>query len=498
MPSGNATQDSDSRTAELLAALALGCVYLATMSGHFHSIDGLLVFQQARAILFDRSLTFDTPVLWGVPITTSRYGLGLSLLYIPGLVVWGWLQPYAPLPGGQPHDKALLYSDPVYVLAGAPVHLLITVVSAYLVARLCRELGLSRATALWGLAMYGLASPALVYARGDWSQSLVGLCWISALYMGIRWRRAGHRRDLLAFGTSIAYAVLARPVEGALLVPAALLLALPDAQHRRRRDIDWLAVAVVAISFTSGIVATLLVNYGRYGSPWTTGYEDQTWSTPLWEGLAGVLISPGRGMLLAFPAVLLSPLGVQWLWRAGQRVSTAALVSLTGLQVLNVATWHIWWGSWNWGLRLLLPALPILAVLAACGFHVLPETWRSWTTVALFSLGVLWAVPGVVTDLLGGYAGTYNGSRASFDWRAYPPIGAWEFLHHWRAVSSTDSNAVDILWLRVARATGNASLLPPLVFGLAALALASRAVSIAWGSVPRVTRAPAAVPEGDS
>jgi hypothetical protein len=132
----------------------------------------------------------------------------------------------------------------------------------------------------------------------------------------------------------------------------------------------------------------------------------------------------------------------------------------------------MWWGGWNWGPRLLVPALPLLAVLAACGLQALPQHRRAWITVALFSLGLLWALPGVVTDLLGGYAGAYNGTWESFDWRAYPPIGAWQYLQHWRAVSPTDSNAVDIIWLRAARTTGHASLVPPLLFGLAALVLA--------------------------
>lgn len=461
-----------SRNAEVLAALALGCVYLATMSGHLHSIDGLRVFRQAKALAYDQSLIFDPPLVWGGPITTSKYGLGLSLLYLPGLFVWSWLQRSTPPSGGQLYDPALLYGDPLYVLVGTPIHLLIAVLSAYLVARLCRELGLRRTTALWGLALYGLASPAFVYARGDWSQSLVGLCWITALYMGLRWRRECRWLDLFAFGGAIAYAVVTRPIEGAMLAAVVLLFALPDRPNRNWRAIDRHVIGAVAVAFACGVMVTLFANYGRFGSPWATGYEGETWSTPLWVGLAGVLVSPGRGLLLAFPAVLLTPIGVGWLWRAGFRVITVAMVGLTGLQALNVAGWHMWWGGWNWGLRLLVPALPILAVLAASGFQALPPARRAWVTVALFSLGVLWALPGVATDLLGGYAGTYNGTRESFDWRAYPPLGAWQYLQHWRAVSSTDPNAIDIFWLRAARTTGNAALIPPLLFGLAALVLA--------------------------
>ena len=64
----------------VLAVLALGCLYIATMSGHLHSIDGLLAYQQARSLAFDGSLRFDPPLTWdNVTYTTSKYGIGLSL-----------------------------------------------------------------------------------------------------------------------------------------------------------------------------------------------------------------------------------------------------------------------------------------------------------------------------------------------------------------------------------------------------------------------------------
>jgi hypothetical protein len=105
---GDVNYATRARKPEFLLSLALGCVYLATMSGHLHSIDGLLVFQQAKALVYEQSLTFGAPVHWPHPIATSKYGIGLSLLYVPGLVVWSWLLPYAPGPSAQPYDVALL------------------------------------------------------------------------------------------------------------------------------------------------------------------------------------------------------------------------------------------------------------------------------------------------------------------------------------------------------------------------------------------------------
>jgi hypothetical protein len=465
----------------LLAVLALGCLYVATMSGHLHSIDGLLAYHQARSLTFDGSLRFDPPLTWdNVTYTTSKYGIGLSLLYVPGLVLWSWLVPYAPpLPGGQVNFEHY-YADPLYTAIGPPVHIAIALATAYLVGRFCLDLGLGWAIALWGMVLYGIASPAIVYTRGDYSQPLSGLCWLAALYFAYRFRATGRRSSLAIAAAALFYALLSRPVEGTVLLPGLLVLLLPLERLPGTRRLDWRPGAVVLGAFAAGALAVLLVNWGRYGSPLTTGYEGEGWTNPLPVGLAGALFSSGRGILWQFPAVLLAPVGLLGLWRIPTRRALAIALMLTVvLQLLNVATWHFWWGGWNWGLRLFVPALPLFAVLAAMGIGALPGALRQWVPAVLLVAGAAWALPGVLTDLLGGYGGAYNSAEASFRLDAYPPIGAWPYLHHWRALTPADSSAADILWLRIARDTGNISLLVMLVLLLVAGVLGALSIQAA-------------------
>lgn len=464
--------------AERLAALGLVCLYVAIMSGHPHSIDGLLMYRQALSIAYNHSLHFGTPILWGGTATTSKFGLGLSLLYLPGVVLWSWLIPWVPESNGNPFNWSLYYQDPLYTVACAPVHVLIVAASAYLVARFIRELGCDRGIALWGLALYGLGSPALVYARGDFSQPLAGLCWIASLYAALRFRRTGRKSDLWLCAGSLGYAVITRPVEGSLLLPVALVMIAPQLRVWKWPRPTWSAVGVVTAGYLAGVAVTLLVDWGRYGSPFISGYGAESWTNPLGIGLAGALVSPGRGILWEFPAVVLLPLGVWQLWRADRRRVALSLGGLIILQLLNVATWDVWWGGWNWGLRLFVPALPLVAVLAAIGICSLRASLRLWLPTLLLAGGVVWAIPCVVTDLLNAYGGAYSSSAASFSWSAYPPIGAWKYFHHWRALAPIDTGSADIMWLRVARFTGNASLFPPAVLLITALGLTARALAI--------------------
>jgi hypothetical protein len=474
---------------ELLAALALVMVYLATMSGHLHSIDGLLMYNQAGSLAYDGSLRFTAPISPDAPWMASRYGIGLSLLYVPGLLVYLWLFPNMPGPNGLPWSPERLYSDPAYMVVGAPVHIFIAAASAYVVALFIRELGMGRGAALWGMALYGLASPAFVFSRGDYAQPLGGLCWILGLYSALRFRGSGRSGYLVACAGSVFYAVMSRPVEGSLLLPAMIAMLAPGLKPSLWPRQAWQALRAVGLGYIAGILLTLLVNWGRFGSPLATGYEAEGWWTPLWTGLAGALFSPGRGILWEFPAVLLVPLGLRALWNSEHRGVGLALVGLAGLQLMNVATWFMWWGGWNWGLRLFVPALPLLAVLAGCGVSALPSRAHGWIPAALLVAGAIWAVPCIITDLYGGYGPAYDSSDASFRLDAYPPIGAWAFFDHWRALSPADYHAADILWLRMARATGNVSLVVPLLFGLAAAALAAR-VTILLGYFPGLSLRP--------
>jgi hypothetical protein len=462
--------------AELLATLALGCCYLAVMGGHLYSIDGLLMYRQTVAIVFDHSLLFAHPITWGAPFATSKYGLGLSLLYLPGVFLAGL---FASPPVGQgAYDWRLFYSDPVYALGAAPVHALVAAATAYLVARLAARLGLGPWTRLLALVAFGLGSPALVYAKGDFSQPLLGLCLAGGLNAALAYRERRGMGALAAATGWLVFGVLTRPVEGSLLLPAALFLWAWDLDSRRLRG-GW---AVPGATLLGGYLLALVVSgwayWVRFGNPLPVGYDPGGWTAPFWISLPGLLLSPARGIILAFPLVLLAPLGLRRVWRAGYRSEVAALAFLILALFLNNVFWSAWWGSWSWGPRLLVPALPLLAVLGAAGAEGLRAELRRWLPAALVLAGFLWAVPGVLTDLLAGYAGTYDGPGRSFLPIAYPPLGAWAFLHHLRATGLTDNTGIDIIWLRLARTTGDLSLAVPVLLGAAAAYLGWRAFQL--------------------
>jgi hypothetical protein len=166
-------------------------------------------------------------------------------------------------------------------------------------------------------------------------------------------------------GLGIGLAVACRPVDGVLA--AGFLGAVWIA---RRRALGWTVV-------TAAVPVALLALYQWrvFGSPLATGYGAEAgygWSGSLLRGIPGLLLSPGRGLFVHAPILLLSVLA---LVRAGRGACPRWLLPLgvsVALFVCVMGHWYMWWGGSSPGNRMLSDALPILGISLACGLR---EAW---------------------------------------------------------------------------------------------------------------------------
>lgn len=447
---------------EFAAATALFCLYLAVAPGHYLSVDGMLMFEQARSLLYDGSLLFREPFVWGDTFHTSLYGIGQSLLYIPTLALFSALEPNVHHANGAGFDLRRIYLDIVYALAGTPVQAGLTAFAAHRVAALVRGAGFDRTTSIWALVFFGVGSPALVYAGADFAQPLTAACIAFSLERAMYFRRSSSRAALVASSAGVAYAVLTRPLEAALLVPFVFLVCTGYPGRRLTFEVARPIAITIGAAFALGLGVTLLVNDIRYGSPFHNEYQTlgAKFVAPA-TGIFGLLASPARGLAWAFPAIWLAPLGVRSLWRS---VDTRPLaIGWTGYSVallIVTGSWHSWFGGSCWGPRFMIPALPLLAALAAVGLTELGGRLRRYAAWILLILGVVCAAPGVLTDFFGGYGAQIATSEGSFALHNYPPLAAWRFTTHWFATTPLDRHAIDIVWLRASHQTGGLSMIP--------------------------------------
>lgn len=339
----------DTHVAAWLALLLFG-IYLLSFSGQLYSQDSMSMFAVAES--FVKRGEFNTDQLWTLfkarneiapdGESYAKYGYGASLFAVP-LYAFAF---YAPFDLGLT-QTTLLTSSIVVALAGALVFL-----SA-------RRFQFSRNVSIVTALLFGLATPAWVYAKQLWSEPYALATLFAGFYFLQRFRAESNARDALIAGMALGLAIATR-VTNAALIPFfawyGFSVALNDA--RTRRGLVWFAcalgISVLSIAWYDGV---------RYGNPLATGYRtDETFATPILLGMYGLLFSPGKGLFIYIPALAALVFSVILFFRHA-RAETFLFSGIITFYVLLFSTWYYWWGGTNWGPRFLVPTIPFLILL---------------------------------------------------------------------------------------------------------------------------------------
>lgn len=406
----------------LLANLLATCLlfYLLFWSGHHYSIDGVVMFQYAKAFLFDQSFSMEPPVRWGdFEFTVSKWAIGMTLAYVPVLAFLSItffrgdpaIQqiPYAP---DTPFNLELLSNRPYqYSSFLNPTVTAMTVVVLFLLAY---KLRFTPKQAYLAALTFGLVSPAAVYAKFDFAQTLAAFLLLLGIYLFVLYRQHGTKYLLLS-GVCLGLAILTRSefilVPVPILVLAAYFLDQESEKHTplkaKVRPLRLMLIGTPILLFS---LLHLYVNQARFGSPFSAGYSPASEFTLEIEhfltALMGNLISPGRGVFIFFPIALFSIYGFRQLLKEDREMATVIGLILAGMLGLY-SIWKDWGGGISWGPRFLLPTIPYLSLLGIKGFF--SRRWsrklvRTGIFTALLSLSIVVTLQGLLFDFLDFYA----------------------------------------------------------------------------------------------
>ena len=142
----------------------------------------------------------------------------------------------------------------------------------------------------------------------------------------------------------------------------------------------------------------MLYNYWLFGSamggvPFRMGYwtkelgTTDMFSGSLQVGLAGLTVSPSRGILIFSPVIVIAVVGALKAWKAvpipdtsdrdfgrHDAVLLTRYASIAALAILlTYSKYIVWWGGHGFGPRYLTDAMPFLGVLFALGLAPLLE-----------------------------------------------------------------------------------------------------------------------------
>jgi hypothetical protein len=225
-----------------------------------------------------------------------------------------------------------------------------------------------------------------VASRGLWQQtpSLLFLC--AALWLLLE---KDDRKVALA-GLMLGLAVASRPTNIVLAAAGALYVLF-----RRRRAFPLFA----ALALVPAVLVTLYSKaYLRDLFAFGQAYRPGGFSRHFLAGLAGLLVSPSRGLFAFSPVLLAGVAGgaLVWRWKTGDTLRFVAGGALLLLALYSC--WGTWWGGSGFGYRLILETVPVLILLLPLAWNRWIRRSASWRAVFFVLLGI-----SIYTQFLGAY-----------------------------------------------------------------------------------------------
>lgn len=427
--------------------LLLVALYLLTYNAIFHSSDGLAMFAAAENLL--RRGHWDISQLEWMGLQQGTYGPdgllycrkgpGTSLLALP--LAWlGWA-----VPAWGMVTTALLLNT------------LITAGTACIVAACVEGLGYGRRVSLAIGLIFGLGTLAWPYSKTFFSDPLAGFGLTLAALACLRYRQERHLRWAILAGIGLGLALVTRMANLVVAVPFALSLAWdaispPNVPHPKWREAarslrtGWRPLGAFALPMLLALATLLTYNALRFGHPLESGYLPEERFSGNWlEGVAGLLLSPGRGLLLYVPVLWIALAGWPALLQKHHREGLLwGAVALT--YVALYGKWFMWHGGYAWGPRFLVPVVPLLC-LGLAPWLARRHGRLAWTffavtlalSAAFSTLGSLvhfaWVQEGYLKEGMALFA-----PQTFFDPHFSPLLRQWAYLQLAR---------LDVLWAQM-------------------------------------------------
>ena len=346
------------RVAEPLLVFSIVlCGYLLTGSNDLrHNGDTYLRYQTTQALVDHGRAWIADPAWRDTRVAVGRGG-HLYAFYAPGQALM-----MVPLYiGGKvlAHRLSLPY-DVTTLYATRSVDLWLGALLALVFYAMCRAVGYRRSVASLLTLIFAFATVAWPDAQSALEQTQVNLFILLAVLAVWKFVQPGSqsRRWPALAGTAVGLAVFTR-YDALLYVPVFLGYILAVRWQRHQRGAMWGDAIAFGAGVAPWLVGVAAWNTLRFGSPFLTGLHEQTLGEPFFQGLAGLLVSPGKGLIWYLPLVVLLPFAARRFYARSPSLSALFLI-LIALPILfysNVLYWH---GDPSWGPRYLYTTVPYL------------------------------------------------------------------------------------------------------------------------------------------
>jgi len=350
----------------LAVFLVLCSVYLLTYNGLLYASGGdeWVLFSMTESLVQTHSL--ETPQMLFLPyshVTIGRIEPLQSILAVPLY----WLALHFPNVGNV--QAVMLFPILVTAATGAGLYLIV------------RHLGYSPVCGVTVALMFGLGSISWPYTRTFFREPLLAFLYVVAFLCFLLWRKSSHPGFALSCSFALILSVAAK------LTSVIVLPIYAAAMFYSLRSVRWRTRLVLAgILLSGGLALCFSMLYFRRGSPFPSALLEffhaflQVPPRVIATRMYGLLLSPGKGLLLFSPVLFLSLFGLPAFWRQA-RAEFLVIGGVLTVYLLSYGQYSVWWGGTCWGPRFLVPVVPLLIlptaeVVSKRGWH-----WRVLTIV---------------------------------------------------------------------------------------------------------------------
>ncbi len=356
----------------------------------------LSILREGNLDLDEFSSLHQSPKLKGLTFTgkhyVSSYPVGAAILAVP----FYFVSAFGPMPGNSWFTLKLeKFAASLIVLASV-------IILYFTLLRLA-----SRSAALIISVIYALATSSFsVSSQALWQHGASQLCLTAALYCLVRGSKEPIWNSFAGFPA--ACAVVCRPTDALLIAPMGLYVLF----HQTRQFPRFLLCAIPPVLFQ------LVYNNHYFDDPFRTQFEvaqKNFWSTPLFEGLANILISPSRGLLIYSPVLIFAIIGMILTWKKSGTLLLRYLSIGVIANILLYSKFFCWWAGYTYGPRLLADITPILCLFLIETKFLFTKTYLK---IAFFVLAAF----SITAHAIGAYA-DHMRWNADFDINLHPKVG---------------------------------------------------------------------------
>ena len=265
----------------------------------------------------------------------------------------------------------------------------------------------------FGTSMWSINSQAL------WQHGMIALLFSILFYLIVRNEREEDSRIFILLGIFSALLVFTRPADMFLALPAFVYAAFKKKQNFIVYCVSGIIAALPFLIYNELAAGSIFGGYSNLLSEFNFSFQ-------VIIHLAGVLISPSRGLFIFTPIALLSFLGIFKIKSQIKNPELQRVFYCFGiafiLEILVYSTFNCWWAGTTYGPRFFAGSLPLIFVLVGIFVDSLGSTRKDKrkttdgiriVSIIIVSL-IMWSV---FVQIVGAFYypnGNWNDSPATF------------------------------------------------------------------------------------